>query len=1023
MNATAQVIFASAGTGKTYRLSSYFLQRLLLEVRAGREPDPAGILATTFTRGAAAEISRRVLKRLAEAMSRADLLERLGADAGLEGLTQQECARALAALTRGIHRLSIGTMDSFFSKLAKVLAWELGLPEQWQVISEAQATELSAQVLEELLRNQGAELMQAWKAASRGYASGVGTRLLSVLEAIRFADLGPACEGALPAPKRMSAEEVEHWRAVVLALPLSGAKGDLKKQRTAQCLQPGRRWDELWSDAELISELLEGKLEFNRKPVDPECTLVPMLEQVRKAAQQVEEGRREGLRRLAALYNQRRLDAGRRRGSLTFGEVLALVARGFLAQDESMGEDLYFRLDGSLQHLAFDEFQDTNRMQYRFFAPIISNLVAGDGHSLFAVGDPKQAIYNWRGGDTDIMRELVDEVQPDQESLEKSRRSSQAVLSAVDFFFRGLGVAATGLRGIAGTVLPQAVADWMSNYPEQGHACHRVDLDGQSRLWGLADEEAMQDKVVALVRERLGQGSAEVAVLLRRRQWVVDLQGKLRECGIDSSSEISGMLTDSPWVQAMLARIAWMEHPGHGLAKALAQVALPIAAEEPPTLEAWRRCWVNEGPAVLLGSWMEELQSRVELGRHDRDLLGHLVVLARGLERAGDVQPDELLREARATRVALREVGGAKVRLLTIHASKGLEFDSVILADMELGLMLGDREGLPDLLEGPDGFSAVLPGSESLAQLMGERDGPYRESLRRQLMEMLSLIYVGMTRARRHLDMVVKLRNEEQLGGSPTPALLLQRVFGNSGGADEAPDLLWSLDCAGDPGALPVAPTTELVQVNQPLGEVPPVASRLERRAPSAQAHGAAQSLHWAVASGDDGRAALMGRAVHGWLAQWEWADDPAAPSSQEVLVLSKREWAGLDPEEAEALLQRFCREVLPELKPMQQGHYQARWPQAAELVVWRERPFALVQDKALWSGRFDRVVLAKDAAGQWLGAEIVDFKTDQDAGQLEERYQAQVDAYREALSSLIGLAADAISTCLCSCKLPTLAG
>jgi ATP-dependent helicase/nuclease subunit A len=218
---------------------------------------------------------------------------------------------------------------------------------------------------------------------------------------------------------------------------------------------------------------------------------------------------------------------------------------------------------------------------------------------------------------------------------------------------------------------------------------------------------------------------------------------------------------------------------------------------------------------------------------------------------------------------------------------------------------------------------------------------------------------------------------------------------------------------------LPVAPTTELVQVNQPLGEVPPVASRLERRAPSAQAHGAAQSLHWAVASGDDGRAALMGRAVHGWLAQWEWADDPAAPSSQEVLVLSKREWAGLDPEEAEALLQRFCREVLPELKPMQQGHYQARWPQAAELVVWRERPFALVQDKALWSGRFDRVVLAKDAAGQWLGAEIVDFKTDQDAHALEQKYEGQLEAYRSALAELTGLEVGRISTCLCSCRLP----
>ena len=80
------------------------------------------------------------------------------------------------------------------------------------------------------------------------------------------------------------------------------------------------------------------------------------------------------------------------------------------ARGSSAGEDaiaryqlamaLLYRLDARVEHLLLDEFQDTSRLQWRALLPLVEEILSwGDGsRTLFAVGDPKQAIYGWRGG-------------------------------------------------------------------------------------------------------------------------------------------------------------------------------------------------------------------------------------------------------------------------------------------------------------------------------------------------------------------------------------------------------------------------------------------------------------------------------------------------------------------------------------------------------------------------------------------------------------------------------------------------
>ena len=159
------LIRASAGTGKTYRLTTRYLRLL----RAGESAEH--ILATTFTRKAAGEVLGRVLGWLARSV--VDARERGALDDALGGfgLSERDCLDMLRRLVDGLNRLAIGTIDSFFNRAARALRFELDIPAEptiaddggplaqalrldaiQQTLGEAAATDDGFQTLIELLR-------------------------------------------------------------------------------------------------------------------------------------------------------------------------------------------------------------------------------------------------------------------------------------------------------------------------------------------------------------------------------------------------------------------------------------------------------------------------------------------------------------------------------------------------------------------------------------------------------------------------------------------------------------------------------------------------------------------------------------------------------------------------------------------------------------------------------------------------------------------------------------------------------
>ena len=140
-----ELVLASAGSGKTYHLSSR-----IIELLASGAP-PSEILASTFTRKAAGEILDRVLVRLAEGASDADRARELGRDAHASLADPAECRALLARLLTDLHQMNVGTLDAFFIRVARSFFQEMGLAPGWTLTDKPTEDRLRTEAVQAAL--------------------------------------------------------------------------------------------------------------------------------------------------------------------------------------------------------------------------------------------------------------------------------------------------------------------------------------------------------------------------------------------------------------------------------------------------------------------------------------------------------------------------------------------------------------------------------------------------------------------------------------------------------------------------------------------------------------------------------------------------------------------------------------------------------------------------------------------------------------------------------------------------------
>ena len=1049
------VIRASAGAGKTYQLVNHYLRLLQ------RGADPADILATTFTRKAAGEILDSIIERLLRALQSDEERHRLASLLAAPGLTSADCHRLIGVLVGSLHRLSVSTIDSFFHRIAKVFRWELDLPVE-PVMAAENSPEIAAlrqetiiQVLATSAQNLSLLFLRLHRQRpARSVGQAYDTLILKLHDVWR---LVPEVElwDQLEIPEALSEQErseaIRRLAGMVDTLPQTAAA---KPNRTWEkafgaSLYAGaeERWEDFLNNGLVVrcyDRNSDGRYARNPIPQDLIDAFAPLVRHA--SAVVLEELRQRHLAsyELLSRFDETYTELRRGRRLLMFSDLTWKLARELPALLQDKLSRAHHRLDVGIDHLLLDEFQDTSSSQWQALQPFADEVAAptSGGDTLFVVGDIKQAIYGWRGGNAALFAEIERRYDIAATDMATSYRSVAVIMDLVNRVFHTISqndglpdevadrraaqqfardfvehTAAGMLASMPGCVELRSSA---ASPPEE----EELELDEHVQEWPEAptsvvtteiddiDPPTSHEEYVARKVAELHEAhpSGSIAVLVRTNIMAARLLHEFRRDGgghpaLPVSGEGGSSLAGSPVVAAILSAFVLADRPGD-LAAAYHVATSPLG----PILELTaaaatrnaaqvshrlRRELIEIGPTALIGRWAMQLASSCD--SEGSRQLQQLIELTYQYEPT--VRPMDFVQFVETTGV--ERTASAPVRVMTIHAAKGLEFDTVVLPELDnrpqsvFPVML-PRETEADLP------SAVLPfANQNSRRLSPQLTQAYDQERTRCRYEDLCVLYVALTRARNAVHMIIR----------PKPQRKTQRLYADLLRAALAPDV--ELTEAGDQllfeaGSRDWFEPEEDEPASTTSTDVPPLRIRLSSP-PKGGARRAWPSTSPSAAQGDgsvlgadllrsSGAAARnRGLAFHDWFECVGFADEEDGVPSDERLRQRVRCLA-LSP--SDGTINQWIDQFREALRS---ASLQSMLRRNGARELWRERAFALREDGQLLRGRFDRVAIWEDRAL------LIDFKTDVAGARTQDHYRSQVESYRRALCALLGLPATAV--------------
>jgi len=803
------LIEASAGTGKTYTLAGLYLRQLLQAPREVGE-----ILVVTFTEAATAELRDRIRARLLEART----AFQMGAseDALLRGLLDAvpDHAGALRRLNDallGMDDAAIFTIHGFCYRVLVELAFESGMPFESELLADES----------ELQRSVIADFWRRFYSTERGYAQWLLTQWSdpqalfgSVQAYLKHPDLRvqpapdpalirdlsrrfEALHGALAQAWTQQAEEMLGLLAESTVLARGPYKRDQLWQRKSQ-------WDAYFNAAptpvlpekfELLSpQTLLAKRTAKPKDKDlapPSHPLLDACAELSECARALSQQWRIALMHEVLQYLRAELrDRKQARGQIAYDDMLTRLESALTAAG---GAALAQRLVSRFPIAMIDEFQDTDPVQYRIFRTLYYDQ---PDTALYLIGDPKQAIYQFRGADVFTYIQARRDLGPlgAHFTLNVNHRSAARLVDAVNAVFdvsiapfifepeisfqpvQAAGRADQEPLRVEGEA-PAPLQVWLLERPEQAQG-KPIGKGEAMRRMSQACAEAVRH---LLAQARAGKAmlgtralaAQDIAILVRAYDEADEIRRALAACGIACVYYSRESVFRTPEAQELEQVLQAVAEPlDEGLLRtALATrllgwdaVMLDREAIDEQTWEelverfqAYHQRWQSEGVLPMLQNLLlqegvlRRLQSQPDSERRLTNLL-HLGELLQTVSPAHDGIPGLLHwlheqrqdeREAAEDRQLRLESDEALVKIVTIHKSKGLEYPVVFLPYLwrtrkpqakqdTKPVLYHDQQDLRLVL---DLGSAQLPQHEAMAA-------------QEQLAEDLRLLYVALTRAK-----------------------------------------------------------------------------------------------------------------------------------------------------------------------------------------------------------------------------------------------------------------------------------
>ncbi len=975
------VISASAGTGKTEALARRLMSLLRYNVK------PNEIVALTFSRDAAGEIFERFVSRLAKAAPRDPVK-----------------AKWLREVIENQHLCSIGTLDSFLMRIVRSFPLELKLARPPEIMDDYTRQLECARVSFSLFRQTDAVRSKFFREAffqamnRRDVKSFAGT-YRKFIDNCHKHFLALPREAAWGDPSRIWIDPDSIWGD---GCPyLSATRDDLAemadKLKALPPFSSDKRCADAWdafagyvrdfqgsfSGADgLAAKFLSDPSVFKGATIDfryyknyslggDEARLLRKALKMMlgyAVARNLEKAR--GMYPLLKSFEEVYDRQVRRRGRIVFDDVPRLIA----ALDESVRLALEYRLDLKIRAWALDEFQDTSHEQWDAIAGLISEAqMSDDGRSVFIVGDDKQAIYGWRNGDVGIFREERAKTNIYRErKLVRSYRYGAAITKAVNDIFTG-----SMLRGYCST---WECPEHVSAYPHRKGFTGRVDAVRSGRTTSGTD--FVEPVFNALSAVDPVKNKISTAILVRSNSFGEMLAAELVRKGLEGVVwEGESAILDTPVLQPFLDLLRLADHPQdehsylHFLTTPLCKSIYPDGA--PPRAEVSAEFASAFAVRGLVRTFREMRRSLPGIPEEAWDAFSEarFVDFLRAasefeLTRRPEMKLSGFVRylESKKNRT-IAEPG--KIKVMTIHRSKGLGFDYVVLPLYESkGLFIDEKD---DLLTDNWILPAPLPSVYKHIPVVADA---YNARNDENVQEALCDYYVAMTRAKWAMTLVLHPQSKASQAvrfSDLVRQALTEPQTGN-------PDWVTEFRAAEEENKKKTAQRASPAKAESLQPFKRPVRRVLFRKRPSVTADEdiCAGEL---FAGADEARESALeyGAKIHAQYEAIEFLD-----SAEEGNGLQK------------ALLRR-----------------------GDEIDLWREKSYELVVDGAWVSGCIDRAVFYKDGT-----VAVFDYKTNrkeewESLDDFKKRmvlmYAPQMAAYRKAVSLLTGTDEGKIRTVLLS--------
>lgn len=714
---------ASAGSGKTFALSVRFVALILKGAKISE------IMALTFSKKAMKEMKERIidtflnLEKESKKNELSTLITLLQKDKNeilrLRDIKKEEFLRA---------NLKIFTFDSFFAQILRAFSLNLGL------MSDFELREKSLDVRFEFIKS----LQDHELEILANYLLNLDKKFFNDLELLYKNGYQKDFKNAHNPSKDAILQAFYDLKNYALTL---SENANFKKNFALDekdfdieelCKKP------IICDLNKIyfKDLLQNELFMQKRN--------KLIEAINTYANELEDFKLFQIQSLLNAFKKAKLKQEKALNTLSFDDVSLNVFELSKDHFNEFNELIYFYLDAKISHLLIDEFQDTNYIQYEILKPIISEIVAGEGvkkdKSFFYVGDKKQSIYGFRGSKKELFDQLrQDFKQIELEKLSTNYRSHKILVQFVNEIF----------------------SQKYENYEPQ-KALEEKD-QGFIKIIQSKDDEDIKNSAFQAVLEELeflkskNANLNDTCILCWKNDEANSLVEFLQEKGFQAFTQSNIELENKASVRVLLEYAKYcifgdalyletckaLLNPASLIEEEQLNKALSIKSKPELFVPKKLELRLNENPVQIC----LYLAKKLGLNLADSALIQYLEY-ARSKESFL-----ELLFEKCEKKIANDENLG--INVMTVHKSKGLEFDNVILLD-SLSKPRNDEDNLMFDFDIQKGIKLKI--KDKIRGLTKEK--AYEEFMQKRKEEerqnTINALYVAFTRAKKALFIIKK---------------------------------------------------------------------------------------------------------------------------------------------------------------------------------------------------------------------------------------------------------------------------